>query len=481
MRKMYLLKDVVDINIGKTPSRNEPKYWGKGENWIAIKDLNYLQNSKYIEDTKESITSFAIEKTKIKKVLKGTVVFSFKLSIGKVAITNKDIYTNEAIAALSIKDTSMLSSEFLFYALKQIDFDKHVDYAVKGKTLNKRKLGLLKISLPDLQTQNKIVTLLDKANTLILQRKKSITLLEELLKGQFLEMFGDVWDNGKGWETNSISKIVENIIGGWSAKGENRNLKEGEIGVLKVSAVTIGTFRPEEHKVVDQDEIKRKLVHPMKGDLLFSRANTSNLVGATCIVPSNFENLFLPDKLWKIVPKREIVTSEYLEAVLSNKGFRNNISRLSTGSSGSMQNISKGKLKGIIVPIPPIALQEKYSVFYWEIQQKKQTLGNSLELLQDFFQSLLQRAFKGELKFNIEEELNSLLAGISPLEEENDLSGFRHSNSNLEELLRRLEEQDFENDQQYQQAKWAIFQLLEEGKVEQVQQEGMTSLRIKEA
>lgn len=91
-----------------------------------------------LDTTKEEITELAVRETKIKLVPKGTVLFSFKLSIGKIGIAQRDIYTNEAIAALPILDREILCEDFLIYALSRIDAGRNTDRAVMGATLNKK-------------------------------------------------------------------------------------------------------------------------------------------------------------------------------------------------------------------------------------------------------------------------------------------------------------------------------------------------------
>ena len=129
------LSDVCEINIGKTPARANSKYWGKGNPWLSIRDMNQGGN---LYKTKEEITDLGVKESNIKLVSKGTVLFSFKLSIGKIGITQRPMYTNEAIAALPIKNKKILCEGYLVYALSKIEAGKTTDRAVMGATLNKK-------------------------------------------------------------------------------------------------------------------------------------------------------------------------------------------------------------------------------------------------------------------------------------------------------------------------------------------------------
>ena len=95
------------------------------------------------------------------------------------------------------------------------------------------------------------------------------------------------------WLIVEIGSVIKSIDSGWSGNGKQREKKAGEIAVLKVSAVTKGYFIPEECKVLDDQENIKKYVSPQKGDLLFSRANTKEMVGATAIIREDYPELIL--------------------------------------------------------------------------------------------------------------------------------------------------------------------------------------------
>ena len=112
----YKLEDICNIQIGKTPKREVPAYWGTGYSWVSISDMK----SRVISTTKEEITEKAIKECGCKLIPKGTILLSFKLSIGKLGYAGKDLFTNEAIVALGIRDYQVLHPDYLYYVLKNI-------------------------------------------------------------------------------------------------------------------------------------------------------------------------------------------------------------------------------------------------------------------------------------------------------------------------------------------------------------------------
>lgn len=144
------IKDVFTLQMGKTPPRDVLKYWEGTCKWISIADLGTYD--KYTEDTKEKLTEEAIEACGIKSVPENTVLMSFKLTIGKTAITSEEIYTNEAIMSFINRDNNV-DNEYLRKFLEYKDWSEEAKHAVKGITLNKETIGNTLIAIPPYEIQ----------------------------------------------------------------------------------------------------------------------------------------------------------------------------------------------------------------------------------------------------------------------------------------------------------------------------------------
>jgi type I restriction enzyme S subunit len=413
------LSDILNISMGKTPARKERKYWGKGHKWVSIRDLS----QKVITETKEEITDLALKKSGIKLVSKGTLLFSFKLTIGKMAFAGTNLYTNEAIAAFVIKDPKKVDSNYLYYALKSVNLVGS-NQAAMGKTLNSKSLAAIQIPLPDnINDQKRIAHLLGKVERVINQRKQNIQQFDDLLKSVFLDMFGDPVKNEKGWDVLPCDKIVINIQSGTSYGGEDKGfLEEDELGVLKISAVTKGYLDEREFKAVKKSAIKKKLRFIQKGDLLFSRANTVELVAASCVVYEDSETLFLPDKLWALT-LADGIHIQYFNFLLKNERFRNKVKNLASGGHDSMLNISMKKFLTLDVPNPDEKLQNKFASIVEKVESTKYLYKQSLIDFENLYGALSQKAFKGKL------ELSKV-----PLPDESDKTSYYISTVDLENM-----------------------------------------------
>ncbi len=381
---LEILSSLVEINIGKTPSRIKPIYWEGLHSWVAIADL---KGDKFIELTKEAITDKGVQDSGIKIVAPNTIIFSFKLSIGKVAITKKALFTNEAIAAFPIKDRSKVDQSFLYYVLKNFNFTDGGDRAVMGKTLNKAKLKELKIPLPPLAEQQKIASILDAADSL---RQKDQQLIEKytaLSQSLFLEMFGDPVSNPMGWDKVALGAIGKLDRG--KSKHRPRNAPELLDG---------------KHPLIQTGDIANCGGYIRKFDSTYSDIGLAQSklwkAGTLCItIAANiaktgiltFDACF-PDSVVGFIPN-EKSDKEYVRYWLSflQKTLED------SAPMAAQKNINLKILRELELPLPPIKLQNQFAERIQLIEAQKQQAQTSLQKSAALFNSLLQRAFKGEL------------------------------------------------------------------------------------
>jgi type I restriction enzyme, S subunit len=179
------LGELCDVRIGKTPRRAEPKYWGGDYPWLSISDMN---QGRWLAETKEGITRLAVEEQNCRLVPEGTVLLSFKLSIGKVGIAARPLYTNEAIAQLPLVD-SRVSRDFLYWALKTVPLTAEADLAAKGATLNKAKIRRLSIPVPTPDEQVHIVRVLNDAELLLSTQRRAAEVAEQYVSAVQAQAF----------------------------------------------------------------------------------------------------------------------------------------------------------------------------------------------------------------------------------------------------------------------------------------------------
>jgi len=385
--KKVLITEICDILVGRTPSRYNPDYWGTGFPWLSIADMN---QGELLSTTKETITAEAVKECNCKQIPKGTVLFSFKLSIGKVGITDVDMFTNEAIAAFLIKDKSRLDTKFLFYTLKSTDYSVGSNKAVMGKTLNKEQLKKFTIPLPPIEEQHRIVKILDQAQSLIEKRKQAIAYLDDYIKAVFLDMFGDPVSNPKGWAVKNLKEVCTKI-----ADGTHYSPPLVENGIPYITArhlkpKGLDFFRnPTYISREEHDKIYSRCT-PEKGDVLYIKDGATT--GIAAINSYDFEFSML-SSLALLKPNSEFIRNHYLCYWLNNPKVKSNLLQQMAGVA--IQRFTLTKINNFLVPTPPLELQDNFSKIFERTNPIQLQMQTQLKELEDNFQAQLQRAFRG--------------------------------------------------------------------------------------
>jgi type I restriction enzyme S subunit len=392
------LEDVFEIVRGGSP-RPIDQYITEesdGLNWISIKDAS--NSGKYITKTKLKIKKEGLSKSRLVKP--GDFLLTNSMSFGRPYIMKTSGCIHDGWLALT-GDPEKVDADFFYYLLGSNLLKSKFAALAKGAVVKNLNINLVKgvqIPLPPLETQKQIAAVLEKADQLRKDCQQMEQELNSLAQSVFIDMFGDPVTNPKGWDKAPLSAIVDEFLGGKSLVAADDQNTEYKNRVLKISAVTSGEFKPRESKPLPND-YEPQVEHFVKaGDLLFSRANTTELVGATTMVFDEHTGLVLPDKLWRFVWKDEKSLSPvFIWQQLCEAGVRKEISKLSSGSGGSMKNISKGKLNTLQIIFPPLELQQKFERIYLKLRVELSNNQQQIKFADQAFNALMQKAFKGEL------------------------------------------------------------------------------------
>ena len=323
------------------------------------------------------------ENTFSKMFRKGNVLFGRRRAyLKKAAVAPFDGICSGDITVIEAKPDRILP-ELLPFIIQNDDL---FDFAV-GKSAGSlsprvkwEHLKNYEFELPDMEKQKELAELLWAMDNTKKSYQKLIAATDELVKSQFIEMFGDPVKNPFGWPTMTLDQATKEIVSGQCLNGDAGKLQPGQKAVLKVSAVTYGSFDANEYKVLRDTKQITKGIYPQKGDLLFSRANTREYVGATVLIDQDYPELMLPDKLWKLIFKHEIMPM-FAKQFLSHPEIRKVLSSMATGTSGSMYNISMEKLKRLEIIVPNINQQKEYIHFVEQSDKSKFELEKALSEL----------------------------------------------------------------------------------------------------
>lgn len=362
---MARLDEIFDLQMGKTPSRNNADYWTDGQyDWVSIADLGSYQ--KYVGDTKERISALAVQESGIKSVPANTVIMSFKLSLGKTAITQEPVYTNEAIMAFIPTGKYAVLSDYFYYLFSAKDWTKGTNRAVMGTTLNKATLGAVSITVPPIDEQHKIAAVLDKVSDLIAKRQQQLDKLDEAVKARFVEIFGEPDENPKHWQEDELSHHLK-VIGGYAFKSDG--FTDEGIPVLRIGNINSGHFLPV-NMVYWPDDLALARYKVFPGDLVMSLTGTvgKDDYGNVCILGADYDEYYLNQRNAKLSIEKSL-NKCYFSELLKFPRIKKRLTGISRGIRQA--NISNKDILTLRVPMPPIELQEQFAAFVEQTEKQR--------------------------------------------------------------------------------------------------------------
>ncbi|MFA6989518.1 MAG: restriction endonuclease subunit S [Candidatus Gastranaerophilaceae bacterium] len=388
--KLVRLEEVAEsINAGGTPYRKEPTYWENGTiPWLKISDLK----SKYVYAAEERITKIGLENSSAKLFPKDTVLYSIFATIGAIGILKQKATANQAIVGI-VPNQKIILLEYLYYCLLS---EKNKIYEKRSHaTQDNINLTILrnhKIPLPPISIQKKIVSVLEKAEKIKEKRKQAKELSDVFLKNMFLDLFGFPVKNKTRWPIGKIGNLVTSVNYGSSKKADENN---GKYPILRMNNITYsGDIDFTNLKYIDfsDGEVEKYILK--KGDIVFNRTNSKELVGKTAVYNSN-KVMTYAGYLIRI-RTNEHANPEYISAFLNSEYGKVQLQSMCKSIIG-MANINAKELQKIIIQLPPIELQNKFALEVKKIRKLKEQQTVSEFNTEKLFSSLMQKAFKGDL------------------------------------------------------------------------------------
>ncbi|MDD2658117.1 MAG: restriction endonuclease subunit S [Methylococcales bacterium] len=393
--KTARISEFCTTGSGGTPSRNrfERYYQGGTIPWVKSGELR----ESVINRTSEYVTEAALKESSIKLVPAGAILLAmYGATVGRLGILGIEATTNQAVCHI-IPDPKVAETQYVFHAISH-RVPSLISMGVGGAqpNINQTIIKDLVISLPPLPEQRRIAAILDQADALRAKRREALAQLDSLTQSIFIEMFGDPIGNSIKWQQLLLSEAVIGKYG----------IKAGPFGSsLKKEEYTSSGYRiyGQEQVIAGRFDIGDYYISAAKFEQLSSCAVAENdlllsLVGSfgkVLIVPPGIEPGIINPRLLKITPNQDLLTSEFLAALLQQPTIQAEFERVAHG--GTMGILNAGLLKTLNVIIPPLDLQRKFTRQLDATKRLSLSFGASLTELDALFASLQHRAFRGEL------------------------------------------------------------------------------------
>ena len=241
------------------------------------------------------------------------------------------------------------------------------------------------IELPSIEVQRKIVNIISKSKEIISKKENEFELLDELVRARFVEMFGNLRINDKGWKYYKLDELTELIT-----DGEHATPKRTTQGIYLLSARNVLNHHLslEDVDFIDCDEFDRisRRIIPREGDVLIS---CSGSIGRCCVVPKNIK--FQMVRSVALLRFKSNINPVFAEYMITSDYLQDQINKSKTASSQA--NLFQGKIKSLKGVVPPLELQNQFASFVQEIDKSRSRIQKSLEASQELFDSLMQEYF----------------------------------------------------------------------------------------
>ncbi len=362
---LFPLKECVSIFGGGTPSKKVPEYWNGNIPWASVKDLK----STTLNSTEDSITKLGLENSASKLVNAGTIIIATRMAVGKAVISEIDVAINQDLKAVVCNENIDLKYLYYFLNASENKFEELSSGAtVKGIKLE--HILDLKIPLPPLTEQKHIAAILGAADSLRQKDQQLVDHYTQLSQSLFLDMFGDLTVNTKNWSTNFFPEVFDTRTGNLDSNAASEDGKYPFFTCAK-QPLRIDSYSYDE-------------------EVLLLAGNNAAGIFDVKYYKGKFDAY---QRTYILTIKTKELRYDYMKVALEQK--LKDLQRLSIGSS--TQYLTMQILNRLIFLMPPKELQNQFAKRIEKIDQQKQQAQANLERSNNLFNSLLQKAFTGEL------------------------------------------------------------------------------------
>lgn len=384
------LKDICEtITKGTTPTTLGYNYQETGINFVKIESINsygMFEPEKFAHISDDC--NVALRRSQLKE---NDILFSIAGAIGRTAIVNKSILpanTNQALAIIRLNNSEEYNLKFLRYqlasevVLRQTERQKQ---GVAQLNLSLKDIGNLELSLPSLSDQQKIATELDTILSAIDNKKQQLSLLDEAVKSEFVEMFGENPVESGKWKVEKIASVVDkNILSVKKKFQKTDTIKYVDISAIdNISNVVTGFTEyvlleapSRAQQVINQNDILISTVRPNLRNIAINPFNDNFMVGSSgfCVLRVN-----------------DLCNAKYLFYCVLNDDFTNAMVDLTTGAA--YPAIKESDILAYPIALPPLDLQKQFAAFVQQIDKSKFVVKKQIADLQELFDSKMQEYF----------------------------------------------------------------------------------------
>lgn len=381
--KTIKLGALVAITGGGTPDRSNPAFWGGKIPWATVKDFKTLE----ISSTTEHITEEGLQGSAANVAPTGSIILPTRMALGKAAINTVPVAINQDLKALRVNDPKVVDRDYLFrFLLSKATYleSQGQGATVKGITLS--VLRDLEVPVPPIHEQQRIATILDKADRLRRRRQESIRLADDFVDSLFFTTFGDVDANSHGWDVVRLEDLALQVT-----DGEHQTPRRSDDGIKLLSARNVqnGFLALADVDYVPAEEFERirRRCAPQRGDVLISCSGTIGRVASV----STDEPMALVRSVALVRPDTRHVLTSFLEHYLRSASMQRRM--VAASKSSAQANLFQGPIRALPVLLPPMSLQVEFERRLLSLKSWSRKAADSAEMILDLGKSLHGKYF----------------------------------------------------------------------------------------
>lgn len=402
--KLTPFRELARFETGRTPARANPLYWStSGENgfpWVSIGDMRPYG---IVHSTTERITEAALKDVFRNRISRqGTLLMSFKLTIGRVATLGVDACHNEAI--ISIYPSERMNQKYLEYFLSQVDYAEYQDRAVKGNTLNQEKINRILVAEPPRMEQDRIAAVLEMVQRGLKLEEKMIATTRELKQVAVQQLFthglgdeerkeSEIGFLPKGWGVANCESVCETVTVGIVVQPASYYVEKG---VPAFRSLNVREDRLDTTNLVHISSQANESI------LAKSRLRTNDVLvvrtgypGTSCVVPEEFDGANCIDVVI-VRPRRSVLDPVFLSRFFNSEAGKRQALTSKTGLA--QQHLNVGAVKRMLIPIPPLEEQRQINSILQSIDQRIDLHVHKHALLNELFGTLLHELMTGAIR-----------------------------------------------------------------------------------
>jgi type I restriction enzyme S subunit len=383
------VREFAEVTTGGTPSTVRPEFWDGGTiPWLRsgeLRDCKIFSSEKFITDVglRGSVARLMPAKTVLIALTGATT--------GQTGILEFEASANQSVTG--ILPSAHHHPEYLFYYLRSIKGDvKSKTYGAAQPHISQDFVKNIEVPLPSLPIQKRIAAILEKADAAWEKRRQAYQLTEQFLQSAFLEMFGDPVTNPKGWETGSLGEAIQYSEYGTSQKSNDEKRGCPIIGMGNVTYEGQLNLTGLKYVALADEEFKK--LRLQRGDIIFNRTNSTELVGKTA-----YWNVEMDAVIASYLVKLRLTSAfnpTWFSALL-NTGYYKKLFMQRCRKAVGQSNISPTLLREFPMYKPPMIEQQKFAALVEKVEALRDKQRQSEQELENLFNSLMQRAFRGGL------------------------------------------------------------------------------------